>query len=126
MGTIVTPDLDVDRAFIGDRIIKKKGGKLAQKLWLLFWMPYKTSCKHGRFMSHFPVFGTTVRLLYIFFWFILLPHLVYWFLVRPERDLALMLEWYLRAIFNQYFLYGLMSSDTIHYFLDILTKEKTG
>lgn len=116
-GTIITPDLDVDKAFIGDKIIEKKVGSLAKRFWLWFWKPYKTSMKHGRYLSHFPVISTLVRLLYIHFRLILLPGLVYW-LIYPQWDIRQLV-----LTIPPTFVYGLVGSDIIHYFLDLLTTE---
>lgn len=118
VGTIITPDLDVDKAFIGDKIVQKKAGNFAKALWLAFWRPYKKSMKHGRFLSHFPIISTIVRLAYIHFLLITLPGTVY-MLIYPS--------WTPIFVFPPLpLLYGLIGSDIIHYFLDILTTESKG
>lgn len=112
--------LNVDKAFIGDKIVKEKGGQITGWLWLVLWKPYKTSMKHGRFASHFPIFSTLVRLLYIYFWLVLLPGSLY-ALAVPSFNLA---NFATRVLPPPLLVYGLVASDTIHFFLDILTKER--
>lgn len=120
IGTFISPDLDVDRAFIGDKIVMDKGGRITGRVWLILWKPYKTSMKHGRFASHFPIFSTLVRLLYIYFWLVLLPTGIYT-LLNPSFDVA---NFAMRVLPPPLLVYGLVASDTIHFFLDILTKER--
>lgn len=126
VGTVLTPDLDVDKAFIGDKIIEKRVGWLGKRVWLLFWKQYKTSCKHGRFMSHFPIFSTFVRLSYIYFMTIIPFYLIY-SLIFPTGyfKVELINEYYywVKVFMNAFFFYGLASSDLIHWALDVLTKE---
>ena len=121
VGTFITPDLDVDNGFVGDNIIKKRFGNLGKKIWKWFWKPYKDSFKHGKFASHFPVFSTAIRLLYIYFFAITIPHLVFWALVVPNWSLEYALQFYAVRLFHPYFFLGLAYSDTIHYTLDVLT-----
>lgn len=126
VGTIITPDLDVDKAFIGDKIVYKRTGWLGKKLWLFFWKPYKTSMKHGRFASHFPIFGTFVRLLYIFYLLIVPFYAVYFLILRLSNyNLDLIYEgvWWCKMLFVSWYTVGLCASDLIHYCLDIMTKN---
>ena len=126
VGTVLTPDLDVDKSFVGDKIIEQRVGWFGKKIWLLFWKPYKTSCKHGRFMSHFPVFSTFVRLSYIYFMTIIPFYLIY-SLIFPSGYFKVELinecYYWVKMFLNPFFFYGLASSDLTHFFLDILTKE---
>jgi uncharacterized metal-binding protein len=122
-GIICSPDADVDAGNISNTIIKQKAGWFGERLWRKFWSGYSGSFKHGRFASHFPIFGTFVRLAYIYFWLIFLPHALIKLLFSPHWELIYVLGWYAKIIFDTAFFVGLAGSDTIHYFLDILTTE---
>jgi uncharacterized metal-binding protein len=123
VGILLTPDLDVDKTYIGNQIIKKKLGYIPERLWNGFWWGYKKSFKHGQFGSHFPVFSTLVRLMYVYFWTILVPHFLIYFSANPNWNLTFVLQWYAKIFVEFYFFFGLVSSDFIHYALDRLTKN---
>lgn len=122
-GILLTPDLDVDKTYIGDKIIEERVGWFGKRVWMWLWKPYKTSFKHGRFASHFPVFSTFTRLSYIYFWLIFLPHILIKLLFNPHWDLIYVLSWYATMLLDIYFFIGLAGSDFLHYCLDKLTKE---
>ena len=126
-GIMISPDLDVDAGNVSNTIIKKKIGWFGERLWRWFWRPYASSFKHGQFASHCPIFGTLVRLAYIYFWTVLPVEITYFLILRLlnyHLDLRYEFMYWIRIIFSPMFVYGLVSSDTIHYFLDLLTKEK--
>ena len=122
-GIIISPDLDVDAGNISNKIIRNKIGWFAERIWSVFWSGYGKSFKHGRFASHFPVFSTTVRVLYAYFWLIFIPHFLIWLLIPVSWELMFVLSWYAKIFWNFWFFYGLASSDLIHQALDVLTKE---
>ena len=125
-GIMLSPDLDVDAKNISSTIIKKKIGWLGVRIWDFFWKGYRTSFKHGQFASHFPVFGTFVRLSYAYFLTIFIPHTLIYFLFSPAWSLMYVSLWYAKLFLSPLFFYGLASSDTVHYFLDIfITEHKT-
>lgn len=125
-GVLVSPDQDVDAGNISNTIVKKKVGWFGEKLWRWFWSGYSGSFKHGRFASHFPVFGTFVRLFYIFF-FTILPFYALYFLILHswgyKQWLMEELYYWVAMFLNPYWFFGLAGADTVHYFLDALTKE---
>ena len=120
VGMVVSPDQDVDAGNISNKIVKRNLGSFAEKIWRLFWSGYSKSFKNGSFGSHFPVYGTFVRIAYIYFWCIFLPHLAIYLTGITNWNLIYVLEWYARIFIGWHFI-GLASSDLIHYFLDILT-----
>ncbi|MGB3188006.1 MAG: metal-binding protein [Limnoraphis sp.] len=61
-GLMFGPDLDIHRSYHFQR-----WGWLR---WL--WLPYQKSVRHRSFLSHGPVIGTAVRLLYLSIWVIIL------------------------------------------------------
>ena len=126
IGILVTPDWDVDKSFIGNKIIKKKLGYIPERIFNTWLKPYKTSFKHGQFASHFPVYGTYGRLFYILFTLIVPFYIVYFFAllsVNYHFNLIYELGWWCRILFVSWYTVGLIASDTIHYALDILTKN---
>lgn len=122
-GILLTPDLDVDKTYIGDKIIQRRAGWFVRRIWETFWRPYKTSFKHGQFASHFPVWSTFVRLSYIYFWLIFLPNFLIKLLGLFNWELIHVLAWYAILFFDLEFFVGLASSDFIHYTLDKTTKN---
>lgn len=124
VGILVSPDLDVDKGNISNLIVRRKVGVFAEKLWRGFWRGYSGSFKHRGFASHFPIFSTFVRLSYAYYLTIFIPHILIYFLFSPQWSLMYVLTWYANIIFSPMFVYGLISSDTIHFFLDVLAKEK--
>ena len=124
VGIVVTPDWDVDKTFIGNKIIKKRFGYRVERIFNGWLKPYKTSFKHGRFGSHFPVYGTYGRLFYILYTLIVPFYVVYFLiLLSSNYHFNLIIEglWWVRILFISKYTIGLIGSDLIHYFLDILT-----
>ena len=124
VGIIMTPDWDVDKKFIGNKIIKKRLGGFAEKVFDAWLKPYKKSFKHGSFGSHFPVYGTYGRLFYVFYTLILPFYAIYFLVllsVNYHINLINELAWWCRMLFISMYTAGLASSDLIHYCLDILT-----
>lgn len=124
-GIFLSGDLDVDNGNISNTIIKKKVGWFGEKLWRMFWRGYSSSFKHGQFASHFPIFGTFTRLSYIYFWTILPFYVANVLFLKGRFDTVGDMIWWTRAFLNPFFFYGLCCADLIHFFLDILTKEKS-
>ncbi|ERT08787.1 hypothetical protein M595_1318 [Lyngbya aestuarii BL J] len=61
-GLMFGPDLDIHRSYHFQR--------WGWMRWL--WLPYQKSVRHRSFLSHGPVIGTAVRLLYLTVWVIVL------------------------------------------------------
>jgi uncharacterized metal-binding protein len=108
-GLVLTPDLDVDVGCISKRIVRRSAGRFIAWLWALLWLPYARIMPHRSHLSHLPLIGTTIRLVYL----AVLPSLLYWFagigIARPEFPL---LAWWGFG--------GLVLADTLHYLLDII------
>lgn len=125
VGIFVSPDLDLsNEGIVQGRFIKRKFGKFALNLWKRFWRGYSSSTKHGMWLSHSPIFSTFVRVSYIYYFLILIPHIVVFLLFSPNWNLMFILEFYIRIFFSSMFFFGLASSDLIHICLDFMTKEK--
>ncbi len=66
VGMLISPDLDVDHGNISYRLVRRSMGCLPGALWKLFWLPYARLIPHRSWMSHGPVVGTLLRLMYLF------------------------------------------------------------
>ena len=129
VGIFISPDLDVDSGNVSGEIIRKRVGWFGERLWRWFWKDYSTSFKHGRFGSHFPIYGTATRLFYIFFKTVLPLTLVIKLLFFSHIDFICELTWWdTMVVFRPMVFIGLCGSDFIHAILDIATtkhKEQT-
>lgn len=122
IGVLITPDLDVDRGFSGDRYIRQRVGKPVAWVWDRVWHFYRRSLKHGGELSHFPIISTLGRIVYLYFLLIVVPHVVTYLIFSPQWDIRYVLGWYWEKLWVGWrVIFGLMGADTIHYFLDILT-----
>lgn len=122
IGILITPDCDVDNGMISDRYIRQRVGWAMEKIWDGVWYFYRRSIKHGSELSHFPVLGTMGRILYLFFFLVVLPTGVLCFFL--PLDFIHEIQWWWRHMVGEWrVILGLMGADLIHYFLDILTTE---
>lgn len=120
IGTILTPDLDVDKGFIGDEYIRRRFGQIAYRIWRGGWHFYRRSVKHGSELSHFPVLGTVFRLVYIFLFAVILPMVVVNFFT-PVNFQSEITWWVWQTLPRWKIIVGLMASDFHHYCMDIAT-----
>ena len=126
VGILVSPDLDVDAGNVSNTLIKQKVGLYADMGWRGLWYQYSASIKHGSPLSHFPIIGTLGRVIYLFGFLIVLPYMLAEMLVPGAWNFWYEVGWWQELLVKNYkFILGLMGSDLIHYFLDILTKEST-
>ena len=124
VGIMLTPDLDVDNGYIGNKIIRNRVGRLAERAWDGLWYFYRKSLKHGSELSHFPVVSTLFRLGYLFFFLIVIPYMILALVVPGAWDVWSELSWWIALGAKHYkLILGLMGSDLIHWALDILTTE---
>jgi uncharacterized metal-binding protein len=115
-GLLVSPDMDVDKGNISDQLIRKVS-RPAQWLWRLFWTPYSLLIPHRHFISHFPIFGTLVRIGYIFMIINILNLLL--FTVSSLFD-TVSFVW----LWNWSFFFGLCHVDAIHFVVDKTIKGR--
>jgi uncharacterized metal-binding protein len=108
-GLVLTPDLDVDGGCISDDFVREYAGRPAGWFWSLYWRPYSRIIPHRSRLSHAPVLGTALRLLYLS----ILPALVWWFAsgAMPRPDFP---SWSIWAVG------GLALADALHYLMDRL------
>jgi uncharacterized metal-binding protein len=104
-GVILSPDLDLseNKRFFGQRGIFG----LFYFLWRVYWYPYGKLLHHRGVLSHFPIIGTSLRLLYVGW-----PFLLIWlYFGNIQLDLG-PLKW----VF-----FGLCVVDTVHALMDVVT-----
>lgn len=63
-GLFIDPDLDVDRITRSERRVIKTVG-LVGWLWHILWWPYAKVIPHRHPLSHWPLLGTALRLVYL-------------------------------------------------------------
>lgn len=76
---LLQPDLDHPDGYIGLALIRSIAGRFAAHLWHLYWAPYRLLLRtlapaviygkrtsHRSWLSHTPVVGTVVRLVWMF------------------------------------------------------------
>lgn len=66
IGTVITPDLDVDTGHYGFHIVRKRFGRFIGGLWAIYWWPYRKIVPHRHAVSHFPLVSTFLRFTYLF------------------------------------------------------------
>lgn len=124
VGILISPDLDVDAGNVSNKIIRNRIGHWAEAGWNVLWYFYKKSLKHGSPLSHFPVVSTMFRITYLFLFLLVFPYSLVELVLPGAWDYWTEMDWWVRFLQQHYqVILGLMGSDLIHYFLDILTKE---
>jgi len=114
IGLVITPDLDVrHRPIHSQSIIRRTAGHRVAVIWYLLWLPYSFLVPHHRhWVSHLPIFGTTLRLVYL----LAVPALIWWglssFLPLPALSLPPFSSdcWW---VFG-----GLAFVDAVHFIMD--------
>ena len=123
LGTILSPDLDVDKSFIGDKFILQRLGAIPHRAWRTCWHFYRKSIKHGSELSHFPIISTLGRIAYLFLFCVIIPYMV---LSYFGFDFWYEVNWWFGILCQRWkVVLGLMGSDFIHYALDIATVNDT-
>lgn len=64
---LVGPDLDVDNGNVSDAILRRDIGRIFSVPWRIFWEPYAYAIKHRSILSHGPIIGTLLRIVYMLF-----------------------------------------------------------
>lgn len=119
-GLLVNPDLDVDNGSISQRVVRKSTGCLPGLIWSTLWYPYAILIPHRSPLSHWPILGTILRLVYL----VLIFHLVLFGLhftiglapITTHTGALSLPVWALPAFL------GLALSDALHYLFDYLPR----
>ena len=122
VGIFVSPDCDVDKGFIAYHYIRRRLGDWAEWVWDRIWFMYRRSVKHGSELSHFPVVGTLGRLVYLFFFVLVVPYLFLDIFFPFNLDFEF--RWWITRILSYWrVVVGMMGVDFIHFILDIATVD---
>ena len=122
IGIFINPDNDVDAGTVTHKYLRKRLGWWAEMLWNIIWRPYRKSLKHGGDLSHFPVISTLGRIAYLFFFLVVIPEIILYF-IFPMNFLYEIKWWINVLLINYRVVIGLMAADLIHYVLDVSTVE---
>lgn len=108
LGTLLTPDLDQsERVMIKPQhIVVDIFGHTVGKAWHLYWYPYGALMPHRSFFSHFPIVGTSIRVLYLLMTFWGICWILGFGIIVPPIPYEVFI--------------GLCVADAGHYILDIL------
>ena len=109
IGTVLTPDLDVDTGHYGFYIIRKRFGRTAATLWKWYWWQYARLTVHRGWLSHFPVISTIIRFSYLF-----LPFLLVFQQFIPDKSMNSTIL---------VIITGTILADTLHFLMDHLTSS---
>ncbi len=110
-GLLLSPDLDIDRGNISYKMVRNSMGCLPGALWKLFWWPYARLIPHRSLLSHGPLIGTLLRLVYLFAVPALLWGLASLAVPLPELPIP-------RWSWLPYAMIGLAASDALHSVMD--------
>lgn len=75
-GIYLTPDLDVNRrTYIEYKLTRHRLFVVRVLGWLFtaYWYPYGLLVPHRHWVSHKPIIGTAIRLMYGFWWVVFIP-----------------------------------------------------
>lgn len=74
-GVVLSPDLDINHSTYGENLLPGCIGGM----WKAWWWLYGLVIPHRHWLSHAPIIGTLVRILYAFWWIALID--AHWFVV---------------------------------------------
>lgn len=63
LGLLLQPDLDVDGGYIGYKFLRPYLALYYP--WRIYWWPYSQVIPHRSWLSHWPLIGTSIRILYL-------------------------------------------------------------
>ncbi len=107
-GIFLTPDLDQETRSRSESMLIRGTFGLGY-LWLLLWFPYAKLIKHRSPLSHFPLLGTALRLIYLALW-LCIPAYFGYRVSAPTPEIWMLLGWGV---------VGLALSDFGHYVFDL-------
>jgi uncharacterized metal-binding protein len=113
VGLVVTPDLDVRDRDTHAETVMRRTGRCLGAIWDLFWLPYAWLIpRHRHPLSHWPILGTALRLVYL----LAVPALLWWgmgqLLPLPT------LPWLVLTPLTWWAIGGLALVDALHWGMD--------
>ena len=114
VGLVLTPDLDVDKGCVSNEVVRRSVGRKGEKFWSLYWRPYGVMIPHRSRLSHMPLVGTAIRLMYL----AILPALIYWFATGAGFSAGTRFTQPVFPAWGWWAIGGLVLADTLHYIMD--------
>lgn len=109
IGLLLQPDLDVDGGYIGYKFLRPYS--ILYYSWKTYWWPYSKVIPHRSGLSHWPLVGTAIRILYL----VGPASLVYYFIKG---------SWPLFYLFDyQSLLKALVLTDFLHFVMDFYNPD---
>ena len=136
-GILLSPDMDLNEGYEGGSILIRHTGILG-RFWVLFWKPYAFLIAHRSPLSHAPLLGTVLRLLYLYMIYFIL-YCVYWLFIllagghpaalyTPAFDiywavLTGRIPMTVDVMQDASFFFALCLADTLHAWMDVTTTD---
>ncbi len=117
-GIVLSPDLDLDQRTRSEYIVSRYMGRIVGFLWILFWLPYAKLISHRSPLSHWPVLGTMLRIVYILALVSPMWLCGSWLILGSPTGLPMPGAALMGALY--WALFGLILADTLHYLMDFL------
>ena len=117
-GVLLSPDLDMNQKTRSEYIVSRYMGNVIGWFWYLFWLPYAKMIPHRNALSHWPLVGTLVRLLYILTLSSPLWCLASWLVSGQLAVLPLSRIAGIEGL--TWVILGLMAADALHWLMDVL------
>ena len=108
-GIVLSPDLDIEGITISERKVLQSS-RLLGGVWMAIWYPYAVLIPHRSPLSHWPVLGTVLRLLYLYG--------VAWLATAVYPPLGEWVQWLATGRYLLPFTIGLAASDVAHWWMD--------
>lgn len=105
LSLFISPDLDQGTSYYGGRLIRS-ASPLFFHVWMLFWRPYSILIPHRSWISHFPIIGTVIRIIYL-----TLPLLLF---MESWKSLVELYQW----ILTSQLFWALIKADLLHFLMD--------
>ena len=65
-GIILSPDLDIPNRTRSEYLVYRYMGKILGGVWFVLWWPYGKLIPHRSPLSHMPILGTALRMVYMY------------------------------------------------------------
>ncbi len=115
-GLLINPDLDIRHSTESRRLVRQTAGPVLGAFWAGLWWPYSHLLipSHRHPLSHLPLVGTAIRLIYL-----LIMYFLIWGLFRLAFPLPLFPQLPLTS--GQYWwgIGGLALADMLHTMMDL-------
>lgn len=123
LGMFLTPDLDQEGYNKVENTLRKSRNPFVSmlgNLYIIFWYPYAIVIPHRSPLSHMPIVGTSLRLLYMLIGMTIFLGVAGVAIPAAHAAVPQMWAWFSSSFEQMFPLYlGLALSDTLHWFFDL-------